>query len=142
MKKQHSITAKQGAKSGFYHCRTCYDHLAGYVGVTLTDAMETQGYLKKSGNGYDVTNEGWEWFSELNISKDDFDKIRRPMTRQCIDGTERRPHLAGALGDKLLEKMLEKGWFKRVPSTRELAIDPNKRKALQDHFGIAIKSQL
>ena len=124
--------------NGFSHCRTCYKHLAGYVGVALAEAMEAKNILKKSENIYLITTEGWVWFSKFGISKNDFKNSRRPMTRQCIDGTERRPHLAGQLGDVLLEKMISKGWFDKVALKRELHITPNGRQSLKDYLGIDI----
>lgn len=140
--KKPSYHTQQNMRNGFNHCRTCYKHLAGYIGVLLTDAMETRGYLSKSEPGYTVTEQGWKWLSKLDILKEDFSIIRRPLTRQCIDGTERRPHLAGALGDKLLEKMLAKNWFERVPETRKLIINPDQHKSVQDYFGIDLSTPL
>ncbi|UOB17051.1 ArsR/SmtB family transcription factor [Abyssalbus ytuae] len=122
--------------SGIKYCRTCYDHLAGYVGVTLTEALENQGYLKKSGIVYDVTVKGWEWFSNLNISEKDFFKSRRSLTRQCLDWSERRSHLAGHLGAVFLQTMLQNGWFKKVEFSRELIITSKGRHSLYTLLGI------
>ena len=72
--------------------------LAGFVGVKIVETLETKGYLTKSKNIYLVTERGWEWFLYFNISKEDFNNNRRPVTRQCLDWSERRPHLAGQLG--------------------------------------------
>lgn len=140
MKRHHSIDDNQTIKSGFNQCRTCYKHLAGYVGVVIAEAMVACGYLKESNDIYLITNKGWEWFLQFDISENDFQKSRRLLTRQCIDGTERRPHLAGQLGDILLEKMLLKGWFDKVESTRELRVTPKGRQSLHEHLGIDIKA--
>ena len=131
---------KQITKNNFNYCRTCYNHLAGYVGVIIAEAIEEHGYLEKSDTIYSVTEKGWQWFSQLDISENNFKKNRRPLTRQCIDGTERRPHLAGQIGDVLLEKMLYKGWFEKVESTREVLVTPKGHQALHDYLGIDIKS--
>ena len=123
---------------GVKYCRSCYDHLAGFVGVLITEALERNKFLKKSGTEYTVTKKGWEWFSGLHVSKDHLTNNRRPLTRQCIDGTERRPHLAGQLGAALLEKMIEKKWFKKVPVSRELLLTSRGRDELKKLLGINI----
>ena len=86
---------KEREKEGVKYCRTCYDHLAGFVGVSIVEALEKNGYLAKSGKAYTISEEGWQWFLIFDISKDDFKNSRRSLTRQCLDWSERRPHLAG-----------------------------------------------
>ena len=127
---------KQIVRSGIKYCRTCYDHLAGYVGVTITDALVEQGYLKEYDSNYHVTEKGWDWFSQFEILENDFTKDRRPLTRQCLDWSERRPHLAGRLGAIFLEKMLQDRWFKRVEFSRELIITARGSKLLDDCLNI------
>ena len=136
MKQDLSTNGKPMAKNNFNYCRTCYNHLAGSVGVAIADAMEERGYLRKSETVYLVTKKGWAWFSQFDISENDFKKSRRPLTRQCIDGTERRPHLAGQLGDELLEKMLHRGWFEKIENSRELKVTPEGRQALHNYLGM------
>ena len=121
---------------GVKFCRSCYDHLAGFVGVQITDALERNKFVKKLGTGYTVTNKGWEWFSGFDITKDQVINNRRPLARQCVDGTERRPHLAGQLGAALLAKMIEKKWFKKVPFSRELLVSSRGRDELKKFLGI------
>ena len=121
---------------GVKYCRTCYDHLAGFVGVQVTEALEKNKLVKKSGTEYIVTKKGWEWFSEIDITKDQMINNRRPLTRQCVDGTERRPHLAGQLGAVLLEKMLDIKWFRKVQSSREILVTSLGRKELLKLLGI------
>lgn len=142
MKKPQNHNTKHNSKLDFKYCRTCYKHLAGQMGVLLTEAMEAQGYLEKTERAYTVTEAGWHWLSRFDIRESDFAHSKRPLTRQCIDGTEKRPHLAGALGDRLLSKMLDNGWFKRVPSTRILTLAPNKHHILSQHFGIKYHENL
>ncbi|MBC7000863.1 transcriptional regulator, partial [Cytophaga sp. FL35] len=125
-------------KTGIRYCRTCYDHLAGYVGVALTDAMVRKGYLIPADKMYSVTEAGWDWFSKLDISKADFTKNRRPLTRQCLDWSERRPHLSGHLGGVFMERTREMDWFRRIDASRELLITSKGRKAVHDLLGIDI----
>jgi len=129
---------KEIAVNGIKFCRTCYDHLAGYVGVKVVEALEQKGYIKKSGTLYTVTTKGWNWFSGLDINKNDLENKRRPLTRQCLDWSERRPHLAGQLGATLLEKMLQRKWFRKVQFSRELLVTPTGRKELNELLGISI----
>jgi hypothetical protein len=129
---------KQPEQNGVKHCRTCYDHLAGFVGVKIVETLETKGYLTKSKNIYLVTEKGWEWFQFFNISKDTFTNNRRPVTLQCLDWSERRPHLAGQLGATFLNKMLERKWFKRVEFSRELVITGKGCQEIYELLGVAL----
>lgn len=125
---------------GIRFCRTCYDHLAGLIGVRITEAMERKGFIKKSGTEYIVSEKGWKWLSQLNIAEDDFINNRRPLTRQCLDWSERRPHLAGQLGAILLQKMLERKWFKKVGFSRELIVTAKGSKELYDLLAVDVSS--
>jgi DNA-binding transcriptional ArsR family regulator len=130
---------KKPEQNGVKYCRTCYDHLAGFVGVKIVETLETKGYLTKSKNIYLITEKGWEWFLFFNISKEDFNNNRRPVTRQCLDWSERRPHLAGQLGAEFLNKMLERKWFKKVEFSRELVVTSKGRQELYELLGVALQ---
>lgn len=125
--------------NGVKYCRTCYDHLAGLVGVTITEAMEQKGYLKKHEAVYVVTGKGWEWLAQLDIFEVDFMNNRRPLTRQCLDWSERRPHLAGLLGAILLKKMLQKKWFKKKQFSRELIVTSKGRQEAYELLGLSLQ---
>lgn len=127
---------KEPEKNGVKYCRTCYDHLAGFIGVKIVEALETKGCLTKSKNIYLVSEKGWEWFQSLDISKHNFNNNRRPITRQCLDWSERSPHLAGQLGAEFLNKVLERKWFKNVEFSRELLVTYKGRKELFDMLGV------
>jgi len=129
---------KSVATDGVKFCRTCYDHLAGLVGVKVVEALEKKAFLKKTETAYTVTEKGWQWFSEFEILKDDFINIRRPLTRQCLDWSERRPHLAGQLGAVFLERMLQKKWFKKVQFSREMVVTTKGREELYNLLGVAL----
>ncbi len=130
---------KSVAPNGVKFCRTCYDHLAGFVGVKVVEALEKNSFLRKSETAYTVTEKGWRWFAEFEIDKDDFTNNRRPQTRQCLDWSERRPHLAGQLGAAFLEKMLQKKWFKRVQFSRELVVTSKGREELFYLLGVVLQ---
>jgi DNA-binding transcriptional ArsR family regulator len=127
------------SETGIRFCRTCYDHLAGYVGVKLAEALEQNKLLIKTASGYDVSAKGWRFFGEFQITKNDFSKSRRQLTRQCLDWTERKPHLAGQLGAALFKKMLEKKWFKNVRFSRELIVTFKGHEELYKLLGIKLQ---
>jgi DNA-binding transcriptional ArsR family regulator len=130
---------KESINTGVKYCRTCFDHLAGYVGVSITEAMVEKGFLEKSHNLYLVTKKGWDWFSQFGISEVNFEKSRRPLTRQCLDWSERRPHLAGHLGAAFLEKMLENNWLKKVEFSREIVVTSKGRQSISDLLGVVLQ---
>ena len=120
------------------YCRSCYDHLAGYAGVCVTEALEKKGMIKKSGTIYDITNKGWKWFLQFDITEENITNKRRALTRQCLDWSERRPHLAGQIGAQLLEKMLELRWFKKIQFSRALLVTAKGKSELHNLLGIEI----
>lgn len=125
--------------TGIKYCRTCYDHLAGFVGVQFVETMEGKGFLKKDDKQYLVTKKGWEWLQQFDIKLSNYEKIRRPLTRQCLDWSERRPHLAGQLGADLLEIAFQKRWFKKVQFSRELVVTAKGRKEIYELLGISLQ---
>ena len=129
----------QKTLSGVKYCRTCYDHLAGYVSVKFAEALEEKEFIRKNLTDYSVSETGWKWLTELQIFEHEFKNQRRPLTRQCLDWSERRPHLAGQLGAALLEKMLERKWFKKVQFSRELVITDQGSQEMFKLLGIRIK---
>jgi len=101
--------------------RTCYDHLAGRLGVALTDAaLEADALTADFGLGPSAGS----WFARLGVDLDALPRGRRPFIRVCIDWTERREHLAGSLGAAVCSALLDAGWAARRPGTRALAVTP------------------
>jgi DNA-binding transcriptional ArsR family regulator len=133
---------KQSAASGIKSCRTCYDHLAGYVGVKFVEALEQKDFLRKTETDYLVTENGWQWFAGFDIFPEGFVNKRRPLTRQCLDWSERRPHLAGQLGAAFLEKALERKWFEKVRFSRELVVTSKGKRELFDLLGVALPQSI
>lgn len=121
--------------------RTCYDHLAGRLGVALADAMVGQGYVELGSDAGLVTALGTEFLDRMGIGADALAgppgrRTRRIMCRPCLDWSERRPHLAGAVGAALCVHCFEKGWVRRIEGTRAVAITPIGRRALREEFGV------
>ncbi|HXB32678.1 MAG TPA: winged helix-turn-helix domain-containing protein [Puia sp.] len=118
------------------YCRTCYDHLAGKVGVAITESLVRQKLLVYRDKELDVTPKGVQWFAELGIDCGEIRQQRRAFAKPCLDWTERRHHLAGALGAALLEKMLEAHWLRRSAQSRAVVATAKGRQALEAYFTV------
>lgn len=117
-------------------CRTCYDHLAGKVGVSIAESLLRQKLIVYRDKELEVTQKGVQWFAELGIDCAAVRQQRRAFAKPCLDWTERRHHLAGALGAALLEKMLEAHWLRRTAQSRAVVVTAKGRQALEVHFNV------
>ena len=115
--------------------RICYDHLAGEQGVRLYDALVRNSWIAAS-DGPEITTEGEHFFEALGIDVAGLARGRRPLCRACLDWSERRAHLGGALGAAVLDFTLAKGWTRRAES-RVIAFSPRGADAFAACFGIA-----
>ncbi|MFF4525894.1 ArsR/SmtB family transcription factor [Streptomyces bluensis] len=113
--------------------RTCYDHLAGRLGIAVTDALTHHGLLRQD-TGFALTDAGLAWFATAGIALDRTG--RRPLARACLDWTERRPHLAGVAGAALCRHALTTGWCVRIGSERAVKVTPSGERAFADLLGI------
>lgn len=118
--------------------RTCYDHIAGTLGVAVTDALVRNNAVQiEDGTGI-VTEDGHRLFERIGLSiADGKPGSRRPLCRPCMDWGERRHHLAGRLGAAMLDHFLDLGIVRRRDNSRALLITPMGRAALRSDFGIA-----
>jgi DNA-binding transcriptional ArsR family regulator len=113
--------------------RTCYDHLAGDLGVMITEAMTRRGLLDCE-HGLTLTSDGAGWVAALGITLPT--ATRRPLARSCLDWTERRPHLAGAVGAALCSHAFGSRWITRIGTGRAVAVTETGREALHKHLGL------
>jgi DNA-binding transcriptional ArsR family regulator len=132
--------------------RTCYDHVAGRLGVSVMGGLLDRGALiggdgryhprrdshdalSKPGNDlhYELTEHGRSFLTGIGV---EMPTSRRPLVRYCVDWTEQRHHLGGGLGRAVFDRFLSAGWVKRVPRGRALTITDDGRAALADAFGI------
>jgi predicted transcriptional regulator len=120
------------------YCRTCYDHLAGKVGVLITEALLEQKILAVEANVYIVSKTGHPFFSELAINVDELKKSRRTFAKPCLDWSERKHHLAGALGAELLDKMLSLDYIRRIKNSRAIIITSKGQTQLYNRFKISV----
>lgn len=120
LRESNQTTAEHAARS-------CYDHLAGELAVAITDRLCTLGALERDSLGLkDPTP-----FLSVGVDPQRLGHGRRPLTRSCLDWSERRPHLAGALGASLLAGWLEDGWLKRRTSGRAVTVTPAGRDGMR-----------
>jgi DNA-binding transcriptional ArsR family regulator len=116
--------------------RTCYDHLAGRLGVRVTEALVRRRLLIPSGRDFRVTAAGEGFLRRLGLDLDGARRERRAFARACLDWSERRAHLAGSLGAALTRRCLDLRWVRCVDERRTLALTPLGRRALRTWFGI------
>lgn len=120
------------------HARTCYDHLAGQLGVAVTNALIEKGYLTLEEQNYTLTASGLEWFASQQIDMDSLKKSRRKFAYACLDWSERRFHLAGSLGAALADLFFQSKWIQRMSHTRALKLTPAGEAFLKQHFDIQL----
>ncbi len=106
--------------------RTCYDHLAGKLGVQITETLLECGALVDVANGFAPGEDIDAALATLGIEKL---PARRPFALRCIDWSERRPHVAGALGAAICGRALEAGWIERLPTSRAVRVTAAGRRA-------------
>jgi DNA-binding transcriptional ArsR family regulator len=117
--------------------RCCYDHLAGQVGVAITQALVSRGFLSaEPDKRFAVTDQGAAWFDEFGLRLDATRPGRHGFARQCLDWTERQHHLAGPLGVAWLDLLCAKGWLTRSRTTRSVQVTPAGWAGLREQFGI------
>lgn len=135
------------------NARTCYDHLAGRLGVALMAAMLERGQLTGGDGGFDpqqaqrdtragfgsdleytLTDDGRRFLDDLGVQL----APRRRLVRYCVDWTEQRHHLAGALGRGIRDRLGELDWIRPAPSTRAIEVTGTGRTALRETFGVLL----
>jgi DNA-binding transcriptional ArsR family regulator len=119
--------------------RTCYDHLAGRAGVALFDALMRDGVLTGGGTGqdaaYEVTAEGVDKLADFGVDVAEVRRSRRRFAGACLDWTQRRPHLNGALGAAVTGRLLDLGWIARGTSRRAVRVTEPGLVGLAATFG-------
>src|SRR5580658_3701784 len=116
--------------------RVCYDHLAGQLGVRIADAMIARGYLVVEDDVARFTEAGTRYLWDLGIDLRVAGKGRRHLCRACLDWTERRPHVGGAIGAALAERWLALGWIKRAKDSRAVTVTPEGERGFRDSLGM------
>jgi DNA-binding transcriptional ArsR family regulator len=112
--------------------RLCYDHLAGERGVALLESLQRRKMVDE-GDTLQLNDDGRAFLADLGIKVDELARGRRPLSRACLDWSERRSHLGGALGAALLEMMIERSWLRRGEG-RVLRFSPAGIRSFEEAF--------
>jgi hypothetical protein len=120
--------------------RSCYDHLAGQVGVAVADALVAMGHVVLSDEGGEVTSTGARFLSTFGV--DLTPQTRRIFCQPCLDWSERRYHVKGLVGARILDRILQLGWLKYVPGSRALQLTPSGRAGLSETFQIEFNDEV
>lgn len=117
--------------------RSCYDHLAGQLGVAVADALVAMGHIILTDEGGEVTPSGERFLSAFGV--DLKPRTRRIFCQPCLDWSERRYHIKGLVGARILDRLFELGWLKSVPGGRALQLTPSGRRGLFEIFQVEIE---
>jgi DNA-binding transcriptional ArsR family regulator len=118
--------------------RSCYDHLAGRLGVAIADALVAKKYVTLSEEGGALTARGRRFLSQFGVQLS-HGNSRRIFCRTCLDWSERRYHVAGHVGAEILRRMLERGWLTQTRASRVLRLTPSGHRGLHQTFGIDLE---
>jgi DNA-binding transcriptional ArsR family regulator len=119
--------------------RSCYDHLAGQLGVAVTDALVAMGHIVLTDDGGEVTASGEHFLAAFGV--DLKPRTRRIFCQPCLDWSERRYHLKGLVGARILDRLVELGWLKSVSGSRALQLTPSGGTGLSEIFRIEINEK-
>ena len=119
--------------------RTCYDHMAGHLAVSLRDRFEKLNWLSTGDAGedaYDLTEKGTKALATLGIDINALRSLRRRFAYACVDWSERRPHIGGALGGAILQVAVKNEWLVQNLDSRALTLTALGRRQMQARFGL------
>jgi len=122
--------------SALREARTCYDHLAGRVGVAVTDALVARRALILGDGSYELTKTGERLLERIGADVASARARKRAFARVCVDWSERRPHLAGALGSAVADALFANGWLARRPNDRGVTVTPAGAAGLSSELGV------
>lgn len=118
--------------------RTCYDHFAGKLGVALADSFANREQIVLSSEGGLITETGRSFLGDLGVELDSLKGSRRAFCRPCLDWSERRWHIGGAVGAALTKRCFELGWTERQKNSRAVTITPAGEQAFEKLFGVRV----
>jgi DNA-binding transcriptional ArsR family regulator len=126
---------RSAADEALRFARTCYDHVAGTVGVAIADALQAGGYVTLSDDGGELTDSGTRLLRHFGVLPAP-QTNRRIYCRPCLDWSERRYHVAGFVGAEICRCCLERRWLTRMRDTRALQLTPEGKRGLAETFGV------
>ncbi len=119
--------------------RTCYDHVAGRLGVALMDALIEQDWLVPHDAGFALSDTGEVMVERFGVDLPALRAKKRPLIRDCVDWTEQRPHLSGGLGSALRDQFERRAWVMRSPADRSLIVTAQGRDGFRLWIGLEIE---
>ncbi len=120
--------------------RSCYDHIAGTLGVSLHDRLIALGWIAADGEGYDVTPSGQEQLGRLGVDVAEMREQRRRFAFGCLDWSERRPHLGGAVGAGIFQAALKRRWVQQDLDSRALRLTSAGKREMAARFGVDLEA--
>ncbi len=120
------------------HARTCYDHIAGVLGVRLAEQLTEREFVVLGDEAGEVTPSGSSFLTKLGVDLSGASAKRRVFCRPCLDWTERRPHIGGAVGAALANRYFELKWIERVRDGRALIVTPAGRRGLMESLSLSL----
>jgi DNA-binding transcriptional ArsR family regulator len=129
----HPLSGEARALSA---ARICYDHLAGRLSVDLTDSFVAREYVVLHDEAAEITTAGTRFLTEFGIELPRLRSTHRHFCRLCLDWTERRPHIAGAIGAGITRRYFDLGWMKRMKHSQAVIVTPSGRRGFRKTFGI------
>ena len=127
---------RSAADEALHFARTCYDHIAGTVGVAIADALQSSGHVMLGDDGGELTDSGARFLMRFGATLQPKSGNRRIYCRPCLDWSERRYHIAGFVGAEICRCCLDRGWLMRMRDTRALRLTPEGRTGLAETFGV------
>jgi DNA-binding transcriptional ArsR family regulator len=129
---------RSAADEALRFARTCYDHIAGTVGVAIAGALTAGGHIVLSDDGGELTESGARLLTRFGATLTAKTGSRRIYCRPCLDWSERRYHIAGFVGAEICRCCLERGWLTRMRDTRAVRLTPEGRRGLAEMFGVRL----
>lgn len=134
-----AANAQKRATGSLAYARTCYAHLAGWLGVHITRELELRGLLVASGRkSYALPASGQDWFESLGVQVPSWEGNPEKLARRCLDWTERRHHLAGTLGVALFKRLHELHWVAPIPGSRAVRVTVEGKRRLWELLRLPI----
>ena len=131
----HSRVRPGPREPALRRARVCYDHLAGDLGVGMLEGLVAKGVIADRDGSLSLTDDGAQFLRAFGVEPDGFAGSRRPLCKACLDWSVRRSHLAGAVGQALLERIYARGWAQRVEGTRVVAFSAPGLRSFEAMFG-------
>ncbi len=131
----HSRVRPGPREPALRRARVCYDHLAGDLGVGMLEGLVAKGVIADREGSLSLTDDGAQFLRAFGVEPDGLARSRRPLCKACLDWSVRRSHLAGAVGQALLERIYARGWARRVEGARVVAFSAPGLRSFEAMFG-------